>query len=76
MSVTGYLTEPVMTTTAPEFASRLAQYKAEWSAYVKRVDARVELLRTLKQGTLLLLLACAFLLYYLISCLEQAISSL
>lgn len=63
-----------MTGATPEFTNRLAQYKAEWEAYVKRVDSRVNLLRTLKQGTLLMLLACAFLLYYLISCLEQAIS--
>ena len=65
-----------MTGTTPDLTKQLAQYKAEWAAYVKRADSRVVLLKTLKQGTLLLLLACAFLLYYLVTCLVQAISLL
>jgi hypothetical protein len=65
-----------MTGATPNLTSQLAQYKAEWSAYVKRMDDRLHLLRTLKQGTELLLLVSAFLVYYLISCLAQAISTL
>jgi len=65
-----------MAGTRPDLTTQLAQYKAEWAVHVKRVDEKIKLLRTLKQGTELLLLASAFLLYYLISCLVQAISSL
>lgn len=59
-----------------EFSNQLAQYKAEWSAYVNRTESRVGFLKMLKQGTLLLLLACAFLIFYLITCLGQAVSLL
>jgi hypothetical protein len=65
-----------MTGATPKDTSLRAQYEAEWSAHVKRLDAKVQLLRTLKLGTELLLLTCAFLLYYLITCMVQAISLL
>lgn len=63
-----------MTDSTPDVTTRLAQYKEEWLAYVKRVDSRLERLETLKQGVELLVLVCAFLFYYLIVCLTQAIT--
>ncbi len=68
------MAEPVMTGTTPEITNVRDKYRAEWAAYVKRADARLQLLRTLKRGTELLLLVGAFLLYYLISVLVQVLS--
>lgn len=58
----------------PEFLRLRDQYHAEWSAYAQRQEAGTDVLQKLKQGMELLLLTCAFLAFYLIDCLVQAIS--
>jgi len=58
----------------PQFVTVLDQYRAEWSTYAQRVETKVQRLQTLKNGMELLLLTCAFLAYYLIDCMVQAIS--
>jgi hypothetical protein len=60
-----------MSAPAEEFAIHLAQYNQYWVEHVARVEHKLQLLQTLKQGTELLLLVCSYLFFYLIDCISQ-----
>lgn len=57
-----------------EFSTLLVQYNEQWVEYVSRLDQKLQLLQTLKQGMELLLLVSSFLFYYLIDCVAQIMS--
>ena len=60
-----------MSTLGNEFGILLGQYNEQWLDHVARLDAKLQLLHTLKQGVELLLLVSSFLFYYLIDCIAQ-----
>ena len=49
----------------------LVQYDQYWVEHVTRLEQKVQLLHTLKQGMELLLLVCSYLFFYLIDCVSQ-----
>lgn len=58
----------------PDFSTLLGQYNEQWVEHVARLDQKMQLLQTLKQGMELLLLVSSFLFYYLIDCVAQIMS--
>lgn len=61
----------VMSTLGNEFNILLGQYNEQWLEYVARLDAKLQLLHTLKQGMELLVLVSSFLFYYLTDCIAE-----
>jgi hypothetical protein len=57
-----------------EFGALAGPYGELWLAHVARLDKRLQLLHTLKQGMEFLLLVCSYLFYYLIDCIAQIMS--
>lgn len=57
-----------------DFTTLLGQYNEQWVEHVARLDQKLQLLQTLKQGMELLLLVSSFLFYYLIDCVAQIMS--
>ena len=57
-----------------ELAAQFAQYNDYWLQHVARLDQKLQLLQTLKQGMELLLLVASFLFYYLIDCIAQVMA--
>lgn len=57
-----------------DFTALLGQYNEQWVEHVARLDQKMQLLQTLKQGMELLLLVSSFLFYYLIDCVAQIMS--
>ena len=60
---------PEMSTT--EFSASFSQYNQQWLDHVARLEQRLQLLVTLKQGMELLLLVSSFLFFYLIDCIAK-----
>ena len=60
-----------MGTSGEELANLLAQYDEYWLQHVARIEQKIHLLHTLKQGVELLLLVSSYLFYYLIDCVAQ-----
>ena len=54
-----------------DIAALLVQYNEQWLDHVARIDQKMQLMQTLKQGMELLLLVSSFLFYYLIDCIAQ-----
>jgi hypothetical protein len=63
-----------MSAPGEEFAVMLLQYDQYWMDHVARLEQKVQLLHTLKQGMELLLLVCSYLFFYLIDCVSQIMS--
>jgi len=57
-----------------DLATLLAQHQQQWLEHVARLDQKVQLLHTLKQGMEFLLLVASFLFYYLIDCIAQVMA--
>ncbi len=63
-----------MSTAGNEIGVLFSQYQQQWLDHVARLDQKVQLLHTLKQGMEFLLLVSSFLFYYLIDCIAQIMS--
>jgi hypothetical protein len=63
-----------MSTPGEEFAVLFAQYDQYWVEHMARIEHKLQLLRTLKQGMELLLLVCSYLFFYLIDCISQVMN--
>ena len=60
-----------MSAPGEELAVLLSQYNQYWLDHVARLEQKVHLLHTLKQGMELLLLVSSYLFFYLIDCVAQ-----
>jgi hypothetical protein len=63
-----------MSASGERFTALLVQYDQYWIDHVARLEHKVQLLRTLKQGMELLLLVSSYLFFYLIDCISQVMS--
>ncbi len=63
-----------MSTPGDDISTLLIQYNQYWMEHVARLEHKLQLLHTLKQGVELLLLVSSFLFYYLIDCVAQVMA--
>ena len=63
-----------MSAPAEKFAIMLLQYDEYWMDHIARLEHKVQLLHTLKQGMELLLLVCSYLFFYLVDCVSQILA--
>ena len=57
-----------------DIGNLLSQYNEQWLEHVARLEHKLQLLQTLKQGMELLILVCSYLFYYLIDCIAQVMA--